>query len=49
VTPRPNDPSFTDIFNDFGVRRDVAGVGFTAEYQNLLETQIATARLKWRF
>ncbi|MEW5918066.1 MAG: TonB-dependent receptor [Gemmatimonadota bacterium] len=41
--------TFTDIFNNFGVRRDVAGDGFTAEYQNLLETQVATVRLKWRF
>jgi hypothetical protein len=41
--------TFTDIFNNFGVRRDVVGDGFRAEYQNLLETQIATARVKWRF
>jgi hypothetical protein len=41
--------TFTDIFNDFGVRRDVVGDGFRAEYQNLLESQIATARVKWRF
>ena len=41
--------TFTDIFNDFGVRRDIDGVGFRAEYQNLLESQVATARLKWRF
>ncbi|MGQ0643435.1 MAG: TonB-dependent receptor domain-containing protein, partial [Gemmatimonadaceae bacterium] len=37
--------TFTDIFNDFGVRRDVLGDGFTAEYQNLLESQVATARV----
>jgi hypothetical protein len=41
--------TFTDIFNNFGVRREIVGDGFTAEYQNLLETQVATARVKWRF
>jgi hypothetical protein len=41
--------TFTDIFNDFGVKRDVGGAGFRAEYQNLLETQVATARVRWRF
>lgn len=41
--------TFTDIFNDFGVRRDIEGDGFTAEYQNLLESQVATVRVRWRF
>jgi hypothetical protein len=41
--------TFTDIFNDFGIRRDIEGDGFTAEYQNLLESQVATVRVRWRF
>ena len=41
--------TFRDMFNDFGVRRDVVGDGFRASYQNLLETQVATLRMKWRF
>jgi hypothetical protein len=41
--------TFRDVFNDFGLRRDVVGDGFRASYQNLLETQVATLRVKWRF
>jgi hypothetical protein len=41
--------TFTDILNDFGVRRDIDGDGFAAQYQNLLESQVATVRLRWRF
>jgi len=41
--------TFRDMFNDFGLRRDVVGDGFRASYQNLLETQVATLRMKWRF
>lgn len=41
--------TFTDIFNDFGVRRDIDGDGFRAEYQNLLESQVAMVRVRWRF
>ncbi len=41
--------TFTDIFNRFGVRRDIDGDGFRAEYQNLLESQVATVRVRWRF
>ena len=41
--------TFRDLFNDFGLRRDVVGDGFRASYQNLLETQVATVRMKWRF
>jgi hypothetical protein len=40
--------TFTDIFNDFGIRRDIEGGGFRAEYQNLLESQVATLRVRWR-
>lgn len=41
--------AFTDIFNDFAVQREVDGVGFTALYQNFLETQVATVSLRLRF
>jgi hypothetical protein len=41
--------TFTDIFNDFAVEREVAGNGFTAVYQNFLESQVATLGLRVRF
>ena len=41
--------TFTDIFNDFAVEREVDGQGFTALYQNFLETQVATVTLRVRF
>ena len=34
--------TFTDIFNDFAVQHEIEGQGFTALYQNFLETQVAT-------
>lgn len=40
--------TFRDMLNDFGVRRDVVGDGFRASSQ-MLETQVATARVRWRF
>jgi hypothetical protein len=41
--------NFTDVFNDFAVQREVDGRGFSALYQNLLETQVATVTLRVRF
>jgi hypothetical protein len=41
--------TFTDIFNDFGVQREVNGNGFRALYENLLQTQVATPPLRVRF
>lgn len=41
--------TMTDIFNDFAVQRDIDGQGFTAVYQNFLETQVATLGLRFRF
>ena len=41
--------TFTDIFNDFAVQHEVDGQGFTALYQNFLETQVATVGLRFRF
>ena len=34
--------TFTDMLNDFAVQRDIDGEGFTALYENFLETQVAT-------
>jgi hypothetical protein len=41
--------TFTDILNDFGQRREVTGSGFNALYENLLETQVARLRVRYRF
>jgi outer membrane receptor protein involved in Fe transport len=41
--------TLTDIFNDFAVEHEVDGQGFTALYQNFLETQVATLGLRVRF
>ena len=41
--------TFSDIFNDFAVQREVDGEGFTALYENYLETQVATLALRFRF
>ncbi len=41
--------TFTDIFNDFAVEREIDGQGFTAVYQNFLEAQVATLGLRFRF
>ena len=41
--------TFTDIFNDFAIQQEVDGQGFTAVYQNFLETQVATVGMRFRF
>jgi outer membrane receptor protein involved in Fe transport len=41
--------TFTDIFNDFAVEHEIAGRGFTALYQNFLETQVGTLAFRVRF
>jgi outer membrane receptor protein involved in Fe transport len=41
--------TFTDLFNDFAVEREIDGDGFTALYQNFLETQVATVGVRYRF
>ena len=41
--------TFTDIFNDFAIEREIDGQGFTALYQNFLETQVATLGVRVRF
>ena len=41
--------TFTDILNDFAVEQEFDGQGFTALYQNLKQTQVATLGLRFRF
>lgn len=41
--------TFTDVFNDLAVITDVQGQGFSAVYENYLETQVATVQLRWRY
>jgi outer membrane receptor protein involved in Fe transport len=38
--------TFSDVFNNFGIEREIEGNGFTAVYQNLMETQVATVALR---
>ncbi len=39
----------TDIFNRFGLRQEIVGDGFVAEYQNFYETQTIRIGLKYKF
>jgi outer membrane receptor protein involved in Fe transport len=41
--------TFTDIFNDFALQHEIQGRGFTALYQNFLETQVASVGIRYRF
>ena len=41
--------TFTDMLNDFAVVREIDGEGFTALYENYLETQVASLSLRYRF
>ena len=41
--------SATDIFNQFGIKQNIEGVGFDAIYENYYQTQTVTAGLKYRF
>lgn len=41
--------SFSDIFNDFGIKQEIKGDGFTAVYENYYETQILTIGFKYKF
>lgn len=41
--------SFTDIFNNFGIKQEIRGDGFTAVYENFYETQIATLGFRYKF
>lgn len=39
--------SVTDMFNDFGIRQDIAGSGFKAVYENYFETQVVSLGFKY--
>ena len=41
--------TITDVFNDFAIEHEVDGQGFTALYQNFLETQAVALGLRVRF
>ena len=41
--------SFSDIFNNFGIRQKYNGDGFTVLYENYYETQVARIGFKYRF
>ena len=41
--------SFSDIFNNFGIRQEYKGEGFNALYENYYETQVARIGFKYRF
>ncbi|MGY8799650.1 MAG: hypothetical protein ACKVG4_12830 [Longimicrobiales bacterium] len=41
--------TLTYVFNDFSVRTDIDGQGFSALYENFLETQVARVRFRVRF
>jgi outer membrane receptor protein involved in Fe transport len=41
--------SFSDIFNNFGIRQEYYGDGFTAMYENYYETQVARLGFKYKF
>jgi outer membrane receptor protein involved in Fe transport len=41
--------SFSDMFNDFGIRQEFDGDGFTALYENYYETQVVRIGFKYRF
>ena len=41
--------TFTHMFNDFAIKREIDGDGFTALYENYLESQVATVGVRVRF
>jgi Outer membrane protein beta-barrel family len=41
--------SATDILNTMGIRQEIDGQGFYAEYQNFYETQIFTIACRYKF
>ncbi len=41
--------SFTDIFNDFGIKQYIRGDGFDAIYENYYETQVLSVGLNYEF
>lgn len=41
--------SFTDIFNDFGLRQEIEEADFTAVYENYFETQVLRLGIKYKW
>ena len=41
--------SFSDIFNDFGIREEIVEKDFTALYENYFETQVARIAFNYKF
>lgn len=41
--------SFTDMLNNFGIRQELVGDGFTVLYENLYETQVVRLGFKYKF
>lgn len=41
--------SMSDIFNRYGLRQEIKGIGFVADYQNFYETQSLRAAFKYKF
>jgi outer membrane receptor protein involved in Fe transport len=41
--------SFSDVFNNFGIRQKIEGDGFTALYENYYETQIIRLGFRYKF
>ncbi|MCI4669470.1 MAG: TonB-dependent receptor family protein [Bacteroidia bacterium] len=41
--------SVTDMFNQFGIRQEIVGLGFTNEYENLYETQVFRLGFRYKF
>ncbi|MEQ8552171.1 MAG: TonB-dependent receptor [Cyclobacteriaceae bacterium] len=41
--------SMSDIFNRYGLRQEIDGIGFVADYQNFYETQSLRVAFKYRF
>lgn len=41
--------SFSDLFNDFGIKQEITGSDFEAVYENFYETQVITLGLRYKF
>jgi outer membrane receptor protein involved in Fe transport len=41
--------SISDLFNEFGIRHEIEGVGFDAVYENFLESQVVNIGIDYRF
>ena len=41
--------SFSDVFNNYGIRQEIVGEGFTAVYENFYETQVIRLGVRYKF